>query len=292
MGPFLQPGSEPEPTEHDINIALGVTTLALKRYAEQEGEDADPHKIAKAIRFLESVTAMAQAGGVENLRLPAARLTEEILNNLKTSELIYKDKRWRFNDHIATKCEVTMSETVRASALLKEILGTDANRVMTDWAKVADISFDGDTPLKCEAIVFHDSNCKSTCKKARMISGRGRRERSSQEEDFNAARPKLAGFADDVEATIVCAALVRKAKDAGLDLRAEAKTWEVDQKVALEKLSAAEIYLLTLLRVNQVRTYSGTLYIDESGRLRAGSRLYPYSDERFFAFARTAKGGT
>ncbi len=62
----------------------------------------------------------------------------------------------------------------------------------------------------------------------------------------------------------------KKAQDAGLDLKKAASTWANEQSEALEKLEFWERDLLTKLKTDCVKIASGTLHIDNDGRLSAG----------------------
>lgn len=89
---------------------------------------------------------------------------------------------------------------------------------------------------------------------------------TTQEDDFKGVGLE---FADDMQATIVCAILVKKARDAGLDLKEEAYSWEEKQSAAVNLLNESELELLTNLKDGVVRTRSGALDIDDLGCLRA-----------------------
>ena len=159
--------------------------------------------------------------------------------------------------HGAIRFELRLPAGRDVREVLSELLGAeDAEKLIADWAAER-VTISGLVPETSVAVFFPNSNSKT---------------RENQEADFK--RAGLAGFADDVEATLVCAALVQKARDAGIDLRQCGSEWQ-----ATDKLSNQELDLLTKLRDGLVRTSSGALGVDDNGRLRANYYCdygYPY----------------
>ena len=72
-----------------------------------------------------------------------------------------------------------------------------------------------------------------------------------------------------MEATLICAALVKKAENAGLALADSADSWDRSDFVDTGKLKGEEFDLLVKLRDGAVRTRSGALFVHAYGRLRA-----------------------
>jgi len=175
-----------------------------------------------------------------------------IASPLESERQNYDDTRSGVAPHPAINFSVAVNSDVVAAALLKELLGEDATVLMSDWGNLID--FTKNAPDSNKATLLIDSNNKN---------------RTTQGEDFKASGLE---FADDLQATIVYATLVKKAKDAGLDLRDAASSWKnswkANQLEAIRKLSSEELDLLTKLRDGIVRTRSRALYVDYNGRLR------------------------
>jgi len=171
----------------------------------------------------------------------------------------YPDNRDDFPPHRAIDFKVTQDRQIQTGDLLEKLLGKDAAILRQDWG--VRINFDKDAPSANQAVLFRESNNKAR-NRAHAKTG----DKTTQEEDFKAAG---LDFADDTQATIVCATLVRKAKDAGLDISKGASTWKSKQPDALVKLNESEIDLLTKLRDGVVRSRSGALGVGDLGRLRA-----------------------
>ena len=179
---------------------------------------------------------------------------------LESSSREYSDKRPGFSPHQATDFKASVNPSVNADKFLVESLGqADAKQLMLDWGGRVDFRIAA--PNSNEVTLFHESN-----NKARNADFAPRGAKTTQVADLKAAG---LDFADDLQATIVCAALVKKARDAGLSLIKDASSWRVEQGEALAKLNEAEIDLLTKLRTGAVRTCSGALGVDDDGRLRA-----------------------
>ena len=182
--------------------------------------------------------------GSEGSRLPA------LPGGLSVCKRTYPDARPGHGPHEAIVVTVTEPRQIKVSDLLVELLGeADAAALIAQWGDRVD--FSEDAPTSNSVVLFLDSNNKR---------------RTTQEEDFKGAGLT---FADDIQATIVCAVLVKKARDAGLDLSKDASTWEQDQSAALSRLDPLQIDLLSKLHVGYVRSCSGALRVDGNGRLRA-----------------------
>ncbi len=180
---------------------------------------------------------------------------------LSCTSVEYGDTRNNGTKQAAIKFELPLSTQQGARVLLQGLLGAeDSVTLMRDWG--SRIDFDQMAPSQNEAILFNDSNSKARNREYAASDAT-----TTQEEDLKAAG--LGGFADDLQATIVCAALVRKAKDAGLILSEPADSWRKDQSEVVKKLSDQELDLLTKLRNGVVRTLSGALIVLDDGRLRA-----------------------
>ena len=179
---------------------------------------------------------------------------------LESERQNYDDSRSRLDVHPAIDFSVTLDPKIVAADHLRELLGEeDAKVVMSDWGNRID--FTKNVSGSNKAALFIDSNNKA---RNRDFAAKGAS--TTQEEDFKASGLE---FADDLQATIICATLVKKAKDAGLDLSEDASSWKNDQPEALSQLNEAELDLLTKLRDGVVRSRSGALDVDDDGRLRA-----------------------
>ena len=142
-----------------------------------------------------------------------------------------------------------LSTQTTAKALLTDLLGAkDTKILISDWGKRVHFYHWDHAP---RLTFFPDSNKKTP---------------ATQRQDFKAAG---LDFVDDLHATIICAALVKKARDAGLNLARNASSWRVEQSAACAKLSEAEIDLLTKLRTGIVETRCGGLFVSVVGRLRS-----------------------
>ena len=136
-----------------------------------------------------------------------------------------------------------------------------------EWSGIR-IRGDVDVPLQNTAILIKQPNLEMRPRKA----------------DLEAAG--LPGLADDIQAIILCARVVKRAVDAGLDLCASPKSWDKEQLIASGKLCEAELELLHRLRVATVTTSSTFLSIFE-GRLRAN---WTQGYGSFWALHRAADG--
>ena len=194
-------------------------------------------------RFHDNMTAEEISAALDALDLPGRSegfAAEGVVTATRCSEpelLAYG--AIRFELRLPAGCEV--------QEVLSELLGAEEGQgLIAEWRSEG-INLSGAVPEMAAAVFFPNSNNKT---------------RRMQKADFK--RVGLAGFADDVEATLVCAALVQKARDAGIDLRRGSREWQ-----ATDKLSDQELDLLSKLRDGFVRTRSGVLGVVDDGRLRA-----------------------
>lgn len=167
---------------------------------------------------------------------------------IESERKTYPDLRPGVDHHAAIDYTVRVNREITARNLLTELLGNDAEILMIDWADRID--FTKQVPTTSSVALFLNSNYK---------------DRYTQGIDFEKSGIT---FADDLEATIVCATLVKKAKDAGLDLSQNFKSWKSNSE-ALCKLTETEQALLSKLRDGVVRSRSGALVVADVGRLRA-----------------------
>ena len=157
--------------------------------------------------------------------------------------------------HRAISFSLTLPPNLPAAAVLIELLNLDeAVELLKDFLQNNRLTFPESAPAVSRATFFPLSNWKS---------------RSMQDAGFKAAG--LNGFADDIQATLICAALVRKATDAGIDPMKGSVGWD---KAAAAQLKPEELDLLAKLRDGEVRISSGFLSIDELGRLHYYSSYY------------------
>lgn len=194
--------------------------------------------------------------------LPTRELTAEQTVILESPiEKEYADSRQGFGPHKAIEFNVTVNSRVMASVLLEELLGNDAAVLISDWGN--HVNFDQQAATDNKVVLFTKSN-----NKARNTKYAETGDKTTQQDDFKAAGLQ---FADDLQATIVCATLVKKAKEVGLDLSKAASTWQSQQWEALGKLHPLEVDLLAKLKDGVVRTSSGALIVSDIGRLRANN---------------------
>ena len=184
---------------------------------------------------------------------------DAITGQLQAAYQEYPDSRTGIAAHPAVCFDLQLPPGQSVAAFLQEQLGAaDVQQLKEDWA-ARGVNLDYDAPLRSQAILFLDSNSKA---RNRQYAPRGAQ--TTQEEDFKSAA--LEGFANDVQMTLICAALVKKARDAGIDLTKNSEDWDV---AATGKLKPEELDLLAKLRDGLVRTSSGALGVDDDGRLRA-----------------------
>lgn len=211
----------------------------------------------------EEVLSPKQIAALRKLLEKYEGTSTSIASPLESERQNYDDTRSGVAPHPAINFSVAVNSDVVAAAHLRELLGEDATVLMSDWGNRID--FTKNVPDSNKATLFKYSNNKNP---------------TTQGEDFKASGLE---FADDLQATIVCATLVKKAKDAGLDLSKDASSWKENQSEAISQLNEAELDLLTKLRDGLVRSRSGALYVRDFGRLRANDD-YDYSYPNLWAF--------
>lgn len=141
--------------------------------------------------------------------------------------------------HGAIRYELRFPAGRDVQEVLSELLGPeDSKQLIAAWGGM-NVQICGPVPEMSVAVFFPNSNGK---------------DRKTQKADFK--RAGLVMFADDVEMTLVCAALVQKARDAGIDLI----RWQ-----GTDTLSNEELVLLSKLRDGAIRTRSGALFLNPDG---------------------------
>lgn len=153
---------------------------------------------------------------------------------------------------------VRVKSPLSPNEFLRQLLGaSDAQEILSAW-KSKNSLIDADAPETCRVVLFTNSNNKTL---------------DVQKEDLEAANFTLA---DDLQATIICATVVKKALDLNLDLSSESQLWEGKSANILTELQVAgpdalndrEYYLLSTLHEGVIRTRSGALTLYENGKLR------------------------
>ncbi len=200
----------------------------LLRALEAAGDN--PEGVAAIVDA--GIEALIAAGGV----LPVPSLP------ISATREKYSDNRKGFAPHDAMVFAVTLDREISVRNLLIEQSGqVDAELLMSDWGNRID--FEAMAPGESQAILLLDSKniaYNRNCAEAGA--------RTTQQEDLEAAGLV---FGDDVQATIVCTALVKKANE------------------AVARLTGEERDLLTKLKTGVIRPRSGFLYVHDDGRLRA-----------------------
>ena len=202
-----------------------------------------------------------KGGDFGSASLPGVIATSNVIT-LESVSNSYKDDRQGFKPHQGIDFTASLKLPCGARDLLVAHLGkAGADLLISDWS--GRVSFDNTVmvPKTNQAVLFVDSNNKARNRKYAESGAK-----TTQEEDFRAAGLE---FADDLQATIICATLVGKAKHIGLDISKEASSWKEKQAAAVNQLSEAEFELLSKLRDGEVRSRSGALRVDVTGRLRA-----------------------
>ena len=178
---------------------------------------------------------------------------------LESERRYYQDNRRGFAPHPAIDFTVKEDREISRADLLIDLLGEDAAVLMSDWGNRIDFTKNASGSSK--VALFIDSNYK-----ARNEDYAEEGAITTQDEDL---RRSDLDFADDWEATKICAAVLKKAKNAGLDLSTDASSWKNDQSEAVGKLDDTDLDLLAKLRDGSVRSRSGGLTCVDYGRLRA-----------------------
>lgn len=174
----------------------------------------------------------------------------------------YPDSRQGFDPHKAIEFNLTSNRQITAINLMEELIGKDAAFVVSfdRYSRV----FGESAETKNQVVLFLNSNSKARDPE-HAVDGVS----TTQQQDFTSSGFQ---FAEDSKALIVCAALVRKAKDNGLDLSKPACSWQEEQPEGLRKMNPLEINLLEKLRSGVVRIFSGNLEIDEGGNLNGNNQ--------------------
>lgn len=176
---------------------------------------------------------------------------EGLALSLKSERQDYNDTRSGVAAHSAIDFSVVVNRDVAAVTYLRELLGADAEGLMSDLRD--QIDFRKNVPGSNKATLVLDSNEKN---------------RETQDQSLKASGLE---FADDLQATIVCATLFAKARAAGLPLTEVTSCWKVSYRDAVSKLDEKEIDLLTKLTDGKVRSRSFEFFFNDWGRLRASS---------------------
>ena len=225
----------------------------------------EPKSIIKALGEKELVPdeIAALRAVLAKYETKAGGASPAIVTELQATRESYPDNRAdpEFGPHQAIAFTAKPSTATLLTDLLKGCLGdADAKVLMSDWGDR--IKGDPTVGTACAALFLNSNN------KARNQDYAAADARTTQQADFENTNPKHQ-FASDVDAIVVCAAAVKSAKDAGLDLRKEASTWAKEQTDAVAKLSPEVLDLLTKLRDGVIRSCSGALDVSVDGRLRA-----------------------
>lgn len=191
---------------------------------------------------------------------------------IKGQHATYPDDREGFAPHKAVDFEVELNPTSTAtvSEVLVELLGeADAKHLMKELNTnvPTTIDFDRVAPTSNKVTLFLDSNNKATDYRN---SEEG--DKTSQEEDFEAAGLR---FAPDVSATIVCAAAVSKAKEAGVNLAVDDDTWKANALDTQTKVGE-EVHILLSKLKERAQGWNGG--INSSNRtLEIGAPSMPHA---------------
>lgn len=190
-----------------------------------------------------------------------------VVNSLQVRPNEYWDMADEGRIHPAIILTLPLSTHQSSSAVLRELIGESSEQLLLDWGD----NVDATTPpaFKSQMVLFLHSN--NIARNRDVIIDETR---TTQEEDFFNARSRSAEngliFADDLQATLICATLLRKAESVGIPLRGEARSsWESGEIVANGRLSKEEFEVLQRLRDGALRTASGSLYLHPDGALRA-----------------------
>jgi hypothetical protein len=227
----------------------------------------------KYLARLEVILASAEAKNIRNSlqHMPLASLARPIAKE-------YQDIRKGYGPHQAIDYSVIIDREIKCSELLVALLGDkDASTLMSGWHPRVD--FTANVPTEIQVTLYQESN-----NKARNRAQAHKNDTTTQLEDFQNSGLQ---FADDLQAMIVCATLVNKAKVVGLNLGSETSVWHKEHLKALGQLAPLEIELLIKLRDGFIRTASAALGIDIFGQIRA-SQFSAYSDKSTWAFGAQA----
>lgn len=175
----------------------------------------------------------------------------------KYIELPLKTKLNMHDKYKTIDCSYITQTKESAFDFLIDSLGEEFGTLLADdWKTKADIDLRvAKVPEKNSPILFLNSNSKT---------------RETQALHFREAKLK---FADDIEATIYCAALVKKAMYYGLDFREGSNNWHNEKGFDVVKhLTTEEKYVLKILRDGVIRTENGSLDMNFQGPLRVKAK--------------------
>jgi hypothetical protein len=190
-----------------------------------------------------------------------------VVNSLQVRSSEYWDVADEGRIHAAITITLPLSTHQSSSAVLRELIGESSDRLLLDWGDNVDATTS--PAFKSQMVLFLHSN--NTARNRDVIIDETK---TTQEEDFMNARSRSAEhgliFADDLQATLICATLLRKAESVGIPLRGEARnSWESAEIVGNGRLNKEEFEVLQRLRDGALRTASGSLYLHPDGDLRA-----------------------
>ena len=175
----------------------------------------DPGKLAAlTARVLEQVKGELPVAASRAKPAAGAISADQILKGFSATPATEA----KLASHKALILSLTLPGKQSVRAVLTELLGRDqAKQLLKDRCDNTNAKLGRIAPSQNGATFFPKSNRKS---------------RSTQDADFKAAG--LSGFADDLQATLVCAALVRRARDAGIDLTKPREEWDVTATAKLK----------------------------------------------------------
>lgn len=190
-----------------------------------------------------------------------------VVSSLRVRSSEYWDTQDEGRIHRAISFTLPLATHQSSSAVLREIIGESSEQLLADWGD----SIDATTPppFSNQIVVFLDSNNLARSRDVIVDEGK-----TTQEDDFSNARSASAEngliFADDLQATLICAALLRKAESIGMPFRGESRnSWASEEFVGSGRLNGEEFDVLLKLRDGALRTSSGSLYLHPDGVLRA-----------------------
>lgn len=186
---------------------------------------------------------------------------------------------------------VTLKKEHKLGELMKELLGAaNGNKLISEFGRGCISSVDVSShmeymaPETSQTVLLLDSNNRyKDVPGQRLVKVNGREIMepvSSQSKYFQSLG---LFFADDLEATIVCAALVNRAKTQGVDFSLKASTWENEGNT---KFTKNELEFLKVLRNGLVRTSRGSLQIADDGWLHRHESRHDMASSFRWALAR------
>ena len=166
-------------------------------------------------------------------------------------------------DHDAIILSVT-SRGSELGTLINNLLGADGlAELQRTWGK--NVNFDKAAPESCELTILADSSNKAPL----QLAGQ-KIEASTQQKELHDCGLE---FANPAEATLICATVVAKAKQAGFDLKLSAGELYDNLSADSRTLSKAEVSLLKILKEGSITTKPtaefsiGSLGLNENGLL-------------------------